>query len=321
MDFLSDIIRACRLGLPHSAHVLRRPPFHRRLPQSEAAGFHVVLRGKCWLEVPGLEPSQLGPGDVVFLPRGSPHALMDRPGAVSINDDIDAPNDGSIEQISSTVVKNASSADVVMLCGAYLIDRSFHHPLLSEMPAMLHFRAETDAQWQLRSTIDLLDAEIDRGQSGADSAVCALLDLMFLYIIRSWLAEECPDRKAAGWSAALKDQRISAALSGIHREPEKPWTVGSLARAAGLSRAAFSRRFSGLIGQSPAAYVTLWRMLVASRLMQDTDQSLAAIASQVGYSSEYGFAHAFKRLHGISPGAHRRRSRKQRASLSAGNFR
>jgi AraC-like DNA-binding protein len=309
VDLLSDVISVSRLGRPHSARVRRRRPFHRRLAQSEAAGFHVVLRGTCWVVAPGFEPAQLGPGDVVFFPRGSAHALIDKPPVVSVDGGEETSSDIQVEQIELTEyghVENASSADVLMLCGAYLIDRFCLHPLLDEMPAMLHFRAEAGTQWQLRTTIELLGAELDRGQSGADAAVCALLDLMFLYILRTWLADNCPHTHATGWSAALKDPRIAAALSGIHREPDKPWTVATLARAAGLSRAAFARRFSGLLGQAPAAYLTLWRMMVATRLMRDSDQSLAAIAVQVGYSSEYAFAHAFKRLHSISPGAYRR---------------
>ena len=309
MDLLSDVISVSRLGKPHSARVRRCRPFHRKVTKSDAAGLHVVLRGTCWVMAPGFEPAQLGPGDVVFFPRGSAHALIDRQPLVSADGGEGLSSDIQVEQVEltdSVDLEDESSADVVMLCGAYLIDRRCLHPLLDELPAMLRFQAEAGTQWQLGTVLKLLGAEIDRGQSGADAALCALLDLMFLYILRAWLADSCSHPHATGWSAALKDARIAAALSGIHREPGKRWTVATLARAGGLSRAAFARRFSGLLGQAPAAYLTLWRMTVATRLMRDSDQSLAAIALQVGYSSEYAFAHAFKRLHSISPGAYRR---------------
>lgn len=313
MDLLSDIVSVSRLGRPHSARVYRRSPFHRRLAQSEAAGFHVVLRGTCWVAAPGFEPTQLGPGDVVFFPRGSAHELMDKPTAVSFDGHRETASDIPLERVESTensYGEDKLSATIVMLCGAYLIDRSCPHPLLNEIPEVLHFPAGAGVQWQLRATIELLGAEVDRGLSGADTAVCALLDLMFLYILRTWLDESSDRPHTACWSAALRDSRIAAALGGIHSEPAKPWTVATLARAAGLSRAAFARRFSSLLGQSPAAYLTLWRMMVATRLMRDSDQPLAAIAAQVGYSSEYAFAHAFRRLYGVSPGAHRRGSKK-----------
>jgi AraC-like DNA-binding protein len=309
MDILSDIINVSRLGRPHSVRMHRHSPFLRRLPQSEAAGFHVVLQGSCWVGAPGCELAQLGPGDVVFFPRGSAHVLMDKPNPISFDADQAASSDSSAQEVGLTQngrAENASSVGVDMLCGAYLLDRSSLHPLLGEMPEMLHLPAKADAQWQLHSTIELLGAEIDREQYGSDTAVPSLLDLMFLYILRAWLVGGGGCALTAGWSAALKDRSIAAALTGIHSHPAKPWTVATLASTAGLSRAAFARRFSSLLGQSPAAYLTQWRMMVATRLLRDTDLPLAAIAAQVGYSSEYAFAHAFKRLCGISPGARRK---------------
>ncbi len=75
---------------------------------------------------------------------------------------------------------------------------------------------------------------------------------------------------------------------------------------AGLSRAAFSRKFAALVGQPPMAYLTWWRMATAARLLRDSEASLGVIARRVGYTSEYAFANAFKRQYGIAPGRYRR---------------
>lgn len=48
-------------------------------------------------------------------------------------------------------------------------------------------------------------------------------------------------------------------------------------------------------------------MTVAARLLLKTQVPLRSIASQVGYTSEFAFANAFKRTHGLAPGAYRRR--------------
>jgi AraC-like DNA-binding protein len=82
--------------------------------------------------------------------------------------------------------------------------------------------------------------------------------------------------------------------------------VESLAGQAGLSRAAFSRRFTTLVGQPPLSYLTWWRMTLAARLLHDTTDPLSTIAARVGYGSEYAFAHAFKRHTGMAPGRYRR---------------
>lgn len=47
-------------------------------------------------------------------------------------------------------------------------------------------------------------------------------------------------------------------------------------------------------------------MGLASRLLHDTDDSLAQIASRVGYDSEFSFSRAFKRSRGQAPNLYRR---------------
>jgi len=53
-------------------------------------------------------------------------------------------------------------------------------------------------------------------------------------------------------------------------------------------------------------YLTNWRMQLASRLLRDSQSSVAAIALEVGYDSEAAFARAFKRLVGTPPARWRR---------------
>jgi AraC-like DNA-binding protein len=96
-------------------------------------------------------------------------------------------------------------------------------------------------------------------------------------------------------------------LTLIHREPERDWTVASLADAVAMSRSAFAARFTDLVGQPAMAYVAWWRMQLAYGLMRDEGLSIAEAAGRVGYRSEAAFARAFKRTLGFSPGASRTR--------------
>jgi transcriptional regulator GlxA family with amidase domain len=77
-------------------------------------------------------------------------------------------------------------------------------------------------------------------------AVPALLDLLLLYTMRTWLETTA---QPIGWAQALRDPALSAALRAIQERPAEPWTVASLAREASLSRAAFARRFTASAGQ------------------------------------------------------------------------
>jgi AraC-like DNA-binding protein len=95
---------------------------------------------------------------------------------------------------------------------------------------------------------------------------------------------------------------MGIALSAIHDSVNAPWTVGSLAEAAGMSRSAFAARFKELLGQTPLEYVTEWRMQKAMQLLQQRDKKLIDVARSVGYESDAAFSKAFKRVVGASPG-------------------
>jgi AraC-like DNA-binding protein len=86
----------------------------------------------------------------------------------------------------------------------------------------------------------------------------------------------------------------------------EPWTVESLARAVGMSRAAFARAFTEAFAAAPLQHLHEQRMERAALLLVDTDDGLALIAARVGYQSEFAFGRAFKRHHGVAPGAYRR---------------
>jgi AraC-like DNA-binding protein len=199
------------------------------------------------------------------------------------------------------------TSTVLLLCGAYRVDREHAHPLLAAMPDVIHLPARVGQQPALRAAVDLLGTELESRRPGSDSVVTALLDALLLYIVRAWL-ETAPAQDApAGWAAALADPVVHAALRHIHQRPADPWTVERLAAEVGLSRAAFARRFSALTGRPPPAYLTWWRMVLAGRLLRSSDAALGAVAGQVGYTSEFAFAKAFKRHFGVAPGRYRRR--------------
>jgi AraC-like DNA-binding protein len=89
-------------------------------------------------------------------------------------------------------------------------------------------------------------------------------------------------------------------------DPARRWTVKSLARVGGLSRAAFARRFSRTVGVGPFRWLTEHRLHLAQAKLMDGEDGLAAIAAEVGYGSEFAFAKAFKRRFGVAPGRFRR---------------
>ncbi|HEY2285435.1 MAG TPA: AraC family transcriptional regulator [Streptosporangiaceae bacterium] len=123
----------------------------------------------------------------------------------------------------------------------------------------------------------------------------------------NWFAR--PGTDAPGWYHAQRDPVVGPALALIHDHPAQPWSVASLAAAARSSRATFARRFHELVGQSPITYLTSWRLTLAADLLSEGDETLEAVARQVGYGDAFALSSAFKRVRGISPSDHRQAAR------------
>lgn len=85
----------------------------------------------------------------------------------------------------------------------------------------------------------------------------------------------------------------------------EPLTVDDMARAAGLSRAHFSRAFRRAFGESPHAYLLTRRLERAAALLRTTDRAVADICWTVGLRSLGSFTTSFTRTYGLSPTAYR----------------
>ena len=85
----------------------------------------------------------------------------------------------------------------------------------------------------------------------------------------------------------------------------EPVGVDDLARAAGLSRAHFSREFRAAFGESPHSYLLTRRMERAAALLRTTDRSVTDICVSVGLASIGSFTSSFKRTYGMTPTAYR----------------
>jgi len=304
VDVLTEALASMRTDRPTSVRTNGRAPWGLRMPPTAGAGFHVVLHGRCWL-IPrlstGREPVRLVEGDVIFLRSGPEQVLTDEPGS----------------PISTASVRRFREDELIgshdlggdgeltsLLCGNYHLDRSRPHPLVSQLPELIHLRTGDGRHPQLTSAVELLRAELDGPRIGSSGIVPALIDSLLLYILRAWM-DECPTR-TVGWATALKDPAIAPALAAMHADPANSWTVESLAARAGLSRAAFAKKFHTMVGEPPLTYLTHWRMTTAARLLRESDAPLASVAARTGYGSEFAFAKAFKREYGQAPGGYRR---------------
>lgn len=101
---------------------------------------------------------------------------------------------------------------------------------------------------------------------------------------------------------------IARAIRLVEGDLSQTWSVERLAKAVGLSRSAFARRFRETMGTPPERHAFELRMRRAAQLLHDERLGLAAVAGQVGYGSEFAFGRAFKRWSGVSPGQYRKQT-------------
>lgn len=308
MDVLSEALASMRTGVPTSVRTEGRAPWGLLLPPVAGAGFHVVLHGSCWVyrSEDDDRPIRLDTGDVVFLRDGAGHILADEPGTVA---EIPRPEQyTAAPPVGALQLGGDEGPLTTVLCGNYHLDGQRPHPLLRQLPATIHLPADADRHPELAAAVSLLSAELDAPRIGSNGIVPALIDALLLYILRAWVDEQ-PSSVATGWAAALRDPSVAPALEAIHTDPASGWTVQSLADRSGLSRAAFARRFTAMVGEPPLAYVTRWRLTTAARLLREEDLPVATVAARAGYSSEFAFSKAFKREYGTAPGHYRREAR------------
>ncbi len=262
----------------------------------------VVTSGHCWIEVDGEAPLYLPEGSLLLIPRGRRHRLRGNPGdRVTRLEQIPVERIGERFEIMrfggggrrTEVTYNGVRFD------PYLAER-----LLRLLPEMLHLRTQAgDGGW-LHGTIRFIAQEARQRLPGSETVITRLADILVIQAIRTWI--ESLREQNHGWIAALHDRQIGAAMALMHRQPERAWSVASLAREVGMSRSGFAARFSALVGEPVLQYLTGLRMQLAYRELQQSSDSLARIAERVGYGSEPAFNRAFKRVVGKPPGVVRR---------------
>ncbi|GLY31518.1 AraC family transcriptional regulator [Kineosporia sp. NBRC 101731] len=283
MDVLSDAIGAMRAGRPSMSLSAADPSGEMKVGVLEGARFYVVTAGSVQVTRSGEPPVTLEPGDAVLFPHGAAHELV-----------------------------NATDERAHFLSGAYRLDQARPHPLFQDLPDLVVLFARAGRFPSLRASIDLARSELDEEMYGRDLVLPALLDVLLVQLIRACLSERA-GRQGTGWCVALDDEAVSRSLRAVHERPADPWTVESLGAHAGLSRAAFARRFTTMVGQPPLTYLTWWRLTTAARMLQTTDAPLSVVAQRSGYGSAYAFANAFKREYGISAGRYRQQHREGRS--------
>ncbi|VAW73776.1 Transcriptional regulator, AraC family [hydrothermal vent metagenome] len=297
MDVLADVLAVTRFSHSYLGYSSFAPPWGFRIEPAKVATFHIVSRGSCWLVTSrDSAPIRLNQGDIALIAHGEGHILADHPDT-QIRD---------YEAVANSQLQNARAMpdSTDLFCGVFHFEQDNLHPLLSLLSPVVHLAADQALNNnKLQILIQLLMQENCESEPGSTAVKQQLMNVLFVYIVRAWL--ELQPERSAGWLGALRDPSIGKVLALIHESPQQRWTVNKLASAASMSRAAFAKRFNDLVGESPLAYVTRWRMDLAANLLRESNSPIIVVASQVGYDSETAFSKIFRRSRGLPPGQYR----------------
>jgi AraC-like DNA-binding protein len=307
---------SCLLDGPRArgAFVLRSSmsaPWSIRIEDEAPLTLVMVVRGAAWIATDSGEQRGLRAGDIAVLRGPEPYLVSDEPGrpaqaVIDAGQACRAADERLGNPMGPQGVRlwgNSPDGETLMLTGTYRTHPELSRHLLAALPAVI---AQPGAAGT-SPLVGYLTQESERDEPGQDAVLDRLLDLLLVAVLRAWFAR--PGTDAPGWYHAQHDPVVGPALALIHDHPAQPWSVASLASAARSSRATFARRFHELVGQSPITYLTSWRLTLAADLLAESDETLDAVARQVGYGDAFALSTAFKRVRGISPSDHRQAAR------------
>lgn len=165
------------------------------------------------------------------------------------------------------------------------------NPFLSALPPLIELEIEHDAEAVHIATV--LQIESDARRCGSGAVLDRLGEVLLIRILRAAIERGSTD---VGLLSGLADPRLSRAIVAMHEDPGHKWQGQDLARLAGLSVSRFSEVFRSKVGESPAAYLRRWRMVLARQDAERGDR-IQTIAHRYGYGSAEALSRAFRRAH------------------------
>lgn len=304
MDVVADILHALRLRGTVYFRARFHAPWGMVVPRGAFANFHVVTDGTCWVRGrAGSTFVRLGRGDMAVFPRGDTHALSCAPDAAM------APAASFLERTRretehGVVFGESGEPTTGLICGHFEYDRELTHPLFETLDEMLIVKSRQDSGdgW-LVTAADLAANASAADEPGSSAVVDRLAEALLIQALAAYVVQRAD---GAAFLHALNDRQIGRVLALMHEDIARNWTLDSLAASASLSRSHFAERFRALVGETPMVYLARWRMIRARELLRATRRPLGDISEAVGYTSEFAFAKAFKKITGETPGAVRK---------------
>ncbi|WP_170866096.1 AraC family transcriptional regulator [Rhizobium sp. NFR03] len=253
--------------------------------------FVAVTRGRCWLLLPDHAPEALVEGDIVLL-TDTRYVVASDPAL--------KPIDGTPLYASPghDAVRLATGDETALIGGGSGFAVGSADFVLDALPTFMRVDRASATAGSVAATLESLRTEVAQAALGGSLVTERLAEILVIAAVRVFVAAS--PTTSVGWITALADPKIGKALRLMHADIAYRWTVPRLASEVGMSRSAFTQRFTERVGRPPLDYLIHWRMVLGQQKLKD-GHTVAAVATAVGYSSQSAFSHAFRRALGRTP--------------------
>lgn len=264
----------------------------------EAITVHYVLEGHGGVRVGDGSWIPFGQGSMVVVPAGQPHAIGEADAVIGEargEDHCTIKHEGLV-----TFTAGDGRCDVLMACGMIAATYEGALGLLAQLRAPVVQGFPSDAG--IQSAFASMRAEIARPAVGSQALTETLMKQALILLLREHLTHRAG---ASPIFAPLGDHRLARAVTAVIERPAAAHTVESLAKVAGMSRAAFAERFALAYAQTPIDFVLKVRLRLAAQLLTTTDLPVKVVAASIGYASRSYFSRAFRATYGLDPRQYR----------------
>lgn len=226
-------------------------------------------------------------GDYIIVDYGSRHSYL------SIGDTgFDNIDCVFLPELLDPILKKAGSLRTVL--EHYLLH--FNLQVLPQNPARMVFHDDTG---RIKELLQCIREESREKHAGYTELMrCYLIEILLLTM-----------RKIEGAQTAYGKDICSFMTAYVAQHYMEDLTLNSLANKLNYSLPYISKRFKDEMGESFIHYLQSYRVTQASRLLAQTDLSLAEITEMVGYRDVKFFSDLFKRTTGVSPSSYRKQAK------------